>query len=122
MDGYRDLRPDGSVRSVGLDWTVPIVDGDIREAFELTETIMRLKLLKDGYVLWLSERETEAWSARWPCSTLRGRRICVEVDGNGLHDLSVDGRAGECDAGELQACVADHLPPAARRFWPTWET
>jgi len=79
-----------------------------------------------GYTLWLSEGDTEQWatrpSASWPCSTLRGRRLAVSVDSNGLCDLTIDGRHDtDCDPNELAAVVADHLPKPMRHLWPTWE-
>lgn len=86
---------------------------------------MRIKAHDHGYTLWLSARDTHAWAtrpgSRWPCSTLADHRVVVEVDRNGLCGLAIDGRDGDCDGNELDAIVSDHLPPAARRFWPTWE-
>ena len=87
---------------------------------------MRFRGEPQGYTLWLSARETEAWAlrpyARWPCSTTAGHRLVIRVDRNGLWDLSLDGRSdrGEIDGTELDAIVADHLPKSHRHLWPVW--
>jgi len=83
-----------------------------------------------SYTLWLSARETEDWATKpgavWPCSTLRWRSLCVEVDSNGLCGLRVSGPEPENPdlgaGGELEALVADHLPAALRHLWPCWES
>jgi len=78
------------------------------------------------YTLWLSARDTYDWAhkpgARWPCSTLSDHRAMVQVDTNGLCDLTIDGKdEGDIDGNELDAIVADHLPLALRHLWPCWE-
>ena len=86
---------------------------------------MRIKGSADGYAMWLSARDTYDWAhkpgAAWPGSTLANKRVVVSVDSNGLYDLTIDGREGDCDGNELSAIVADHLPKAYRHMWPTWE-
>ena len=79
----------------------------------------------DGYTLWLSAADTEAWArkpgAAWPCSTLAGHAVRVDVDSNGLCGVAVDGRDGaDVDGAELDAIVADHLRDGLRHLWPTW--
>jgi hypothetical protein len=78
-----------------------------------------------GYTLWLSADDTYNWATRphksCPCSTLRGSRLVVQVDSNGLCDIAIDGKLGDCDGTELDAIVSDHLPPALRHLWPVWE-
>jgi hypothetical protein len=81
-----------------------------------------------GYTLWLSARDTYDWArkpgAAWPCSTLEDHRVMVQVDSNGLCDLTIDGRSpadnADIDGTELNAIVADHLPANYRHLWPTW--
>ena len=79
------------------------------------------------YSLWLSARDTENWATRpdtrWPLSSVRGSRVVVCVDSNGLCDLAIDGQSDtDCDGSELEAIVADHLPARLRHLWPCWET
>jgi len=60
--------------------------------------------------VWISADETYEWARRWPCSELSGHRIRASFDSGGLFDLAIDGReAPDVPAGELSACVADHL-------------
>ena len=63
----------------------------------------------------MSANDTRAWAnkpgARWPCSTLSGRRFFAEFDSFGdLIDLSIDGGRGDqdCDGGEFNAIVDDY--------------
>jgi hypothetical protein len=74
---------------------------------------MRLNMRTSSVSLWLSANDTKSWAnragARWPCSQLAGHRIFAEFDSHGLCDLTIDGRYGDCDAHEFNACVADHL-------------
>jgi hypothetical protein len=78
-----------------------------------------------GYTLWLSATDTWLWARKpgaiWPCSTLSNNRLMVMVDRNGLCDLTINGRDGDCDGNELDACVADHIPDDCKHLWPTWE-
>ena len=78
-----------------------------------------------GYTLWLSASDTEAWArkpgAAWPCSTLRGHSVRVDVDANGLYACTLGGKNADADGNELDACVADHLPADCRHLWPCWE-
>lgn len=78
-----------------------------------------------GYTLWLSANDTTRWAARpgagWPCSQLRGKRLCVVADHSGIVDLTINGKSPDyLDSDELTACVADHLNPIASRFWPSY--
>jgi hypothetical protein len=83
-----------------------------------------------GYALTLSESETYDWAHRagnlWPCSTLSGFSLLIEVDSNGLCGLETrdsDDVAIErdVDGNELDAIVSDHLPPEYRHLWPCWQ-
>lgn len=90
---------------------------------------MRLSVYDGFYVLSLSARETEAWATRpggvWPCSTLRGKRLRVTVDTNGICDYAINGRqptAETIDRHELEAIVADYTAGTnAAKYWPRWE-
>lgn len=71
-------------------------------------------IICDSFVkLWISARETGEWAHRpgacWPGSTLAGKRLFAEFDGNGLVDLAVNGRSTDCDAHELNAITSDFL-------------
>lgn len=72
----------------------------------------------------LSAEDTYRWATRagasWPCSQLRGNRVAVTVDRNGLCDLSFNGRDADIDGNELDAIVSDHLPADLRHLWPVW--
>jgi hypothetical protein len=83
-----------------------------------------------GYALTLSEFETFEWAHRagklWPCSSLSGFSLTVEVDSNGLCGLTtIDEYDIECeldvDGHELDAIVSDHLPSEYRHLWPCWQ-
>jgi len=82
-----------------------------------------------GYALALSESETYDWAHRagklWPCSTLSGFSLTIEVDSNGLCGLETRDSDDvvielDVDGNELDAIVSDHLPPEFRHLWPTW--
>ncbi len=80
---------------------------------------------RDNYTLWLSAQETDDWRSRpgaaWPCSTIRGRRLYVAVDSNGIFDFTVGGKYDDdIDGNELDAIVSDHLPADLRHLWPVW--
>jgi len=78
------------------------------------------------YMLNLSAEEIEKWSTKpgqiWPCSTLRGHRLWVYVDQNGLCDIRIDGKydTNYIDENELMACISDHLPDNCKHLWPVW--
>ena len=64
----------------------------------------------------LSARDTDEWASKpgaaWPCSTLAGHRIRVEISGGDLVDITVDGKdsdkfGGDVDGVELDAILAD---------------
>ena len=81
---------------------------------------------ENSYVLKLSADNTWQWARRpgesWPCSTLAGKPVAVQVDSNGLCDLWGKGLdTDDVDGNELDAIVADHLPESHRHLWPTWE-
>ena len=88
---------------------------------------MRISKRDNGYVMWLSARDTHAWAnkpgAVWPCSKLAGHRLMVEVDRNGLFGLTFDGHEENVglSESELIAIVTDHLPKGLKHLWPTWE-
>jgi hypothetical protein len=78
-----------------------------------------------GYSLNLSSNETYEWAhksgAAWPCSTLSGSRLRVDVDSNGLCDIAIDGQCPDgVDGTELDAIVSDHLKKEAHHLWPCW--
>ena len=74
---------------------------------------MRMKDQGNAILLWLSASDTEQWATRshasWPCSTLRGKRLFAAFDRNGIYELSIDGKEGDCDSHELNAICADHI-------------
>lgn len=75
---------------------------------------MRTLIQKDGFVLWLSARDTHDWAhqphSAWPCSTISDKRLTVVFDANGLCDLSINGRdADNIDGAELSAMVSDFM-------------
>jgi hypothetical protein len=82
-----------------------------------------------GYILTLSESEIYDWAHRagklWPCSTLSRISLSIEVDSNGLCGLetrdSDDVIELDVDGNELDAIIADHLPPEYRHLWPCWQ-
>lgn len=78
---------------------------------------MRLQDHGTSIGVWISARETSDWARRWPCSTLRGRRLFAGFDRSGLVELSVDGKDApdDLDAHEFNACTSDFL---ARRLKP----
>jgi hypothetical protein len=97
---------------------------------------MKLFINQTGYQLFLTAQETEDWATRpgaeWPCSTLRGRRVRVDVDANGLNDYAIDGghnvylgedmEPQEPDEEELRAIVGDFTENTdAVGFWPLWK-
>lgn len=68
----------------------------------------------EGFVhLWISARETSDWARRWPCSTLRNRRVFAAFDRGGLVDFAIDGRNApdDLDATEFNAMSSDFLAP-----------
>jgi hypothetical protein len=76
-------------------------------------TKMRKQITETGVKLWLSANETWQWAnsegERWPCSQLAGSRLFAEFDRNGLCDLAIDGKSGDCDANEFSAIASDFL-------------
>jgi hypothetical protein len=70
----------------------------------------------------ISGRETSDWARRWPCSTLRGKRVRADFDTNGLLDLALDGGRGaqDCDAHELNALVSDFVARRMSREHPCY--
>ena len=80
---------------------------------------------RTGVKLWLSARDTYNWAtkpgASWPCSQLRGLRLFVDYDRNGLCDIAINGKSGDCDANELNAIVADFLRPVLSVNHPCYD-
>lgn len=70
---------------------------------------MRVQITGNRIKLWLSASDTAIWARRWPCSTLGGKRLFAEFDSNGLCDLTINGRDGDCDGNEFDAITADFL-------------
>ena len=82
---------------------------------------MRIKATNGGYKLWLSGQDTSNFARQWPCSTLGGEAVFIEVDSNGLCDARVTNvKTDDIDGRELEAIVGDMLPPAYREYWPVW--
>lgn len=86
---------------------------------------MRISGNNTAYNLYLSAEDTYNWAhwpgAKWPCSTVAGKRLSVQVDNNGLVDYQLDYRYGTVNGDELKAVVSDFLPPLFRHLWPVWE-
>jgi hypothetical protein len=74
---------------------------------------MRICINPSSVKLWLSSNDTYEWAHRdghaWPGSSLIGRRLFAEFDSNGLCDLTIDGKSGDCDVNELNAITSDFL-------------
>ena len=87
---------------------------------------MRISGSGKGYTLWLSASDTYDWTHRagaaWPGSRLNGGRLKVQVDRNGICDVTINGKMGDVPREELEAIVSDHLPAQFRHLWPVWET
>lgn len=86
---------------------------------------MQFKGNGNGYTMKLSAWDIQQWvtcpTAAWPCSTLRGNRLVVDVDDNGLLDMTVNGtHYADIDGNELDAIISDHLPESHRHLWPVW--
>ena len=82
---------------------------------------MRIKATTGGYKLWLSRQDTSNFARQWRCSTLGGEAVFIEVDKNGLCDARVTTvKSDDINGYELEAIVADMLPPAYREYWPVW--
>lgn len=66
---------------------------------------------KNNCRAWLSASDTEGWATRpgksWPCSTVGGHRIMVEISNGDLVDFTIDGKSGDVDGHELDAILAD---------------
>jgi hypothetical protein len=86
---------------------------------------MKIIETSGGYIMRLSANDTWNWAHRpgalWFFSTLANRTVRLDVDGNGLCGLLVDGRGDNVNSDELSACVGDHLPAHLRHLWPCWE-
>ena len=75
---------------------------------------MRFKDSGNAITIWLSARDTVEWATRpgaaWPCSTLRGKRLCADFDMSGLIDLTINGKDGaDCDCHEFNAITSDFI-------------
>jgi len=85
---------------------------------------MRIEIGPQGFDLWLSARDTEAWASRpgevWPCSELAGRRVYVCFDSNGLCNLAVDGKDWDGDSNELSALVSDRVESKLNKEYPCY--
>lgn len=75
---------------------------------------MRKTGTKNECRAWLSARDTEDWANRpgssWPCSTLAGKKVFVEVSRGDLVDIRVNGSinaADNVDGHELDAILQD---------------
>lgn len=71
--------------------------------------IGRVRVSACGVTVTVSAAETAEWARRWPCATLRGRRVSAEFDSGGLVDLAIDGHAAkdDIDGCEFDAIIAD---------------
>ena len=74
---------------------------------------MRVAIQPSSVSVLFSAKDTYEWATRpghaWPCSQLSGNRVVASFDSNGLTDLSINGKDGDCDAVELTAICADAL-------------
>ncbi len=81
---------------------------------------MKTKLTSSNTVkVWISAAETYQWAhkqgAKWPCSTLEGRKLYAHFAENGdLLDVTIDGREpdpnrGDIDGQEFNALMSDFL-------------
>lgn len=63
--------------------------------------------------LWLSRNDTYNWANRpgkaWPCSTLSGKSLFVELDKGDLVDIRINGHMGDCDSHELSCIIEDFI-------------
>lgn len=63
----------------------------------------------------LTPEDTEAWATRpgnqWPCSTLRGQGIAIELRNGDLISITADDTE-RIDGHELNACLNDTLEAA----------
>ena len=88
---------------------------------------MRIKIVENAVMVWLSASDTYAWAHRsgaaWPGSTLSGNRLFAAFDSNGLYDFTVNGRddEGETSADELSAICADHLARNLPKNHPAYD-
>ncbi len=66
-------------------------------------------------IITLTPEDTEEWATRpgkvWPCSTLRGQGIRVELRNGDLITIDADD-SESIDGHELNACLNDHLEAA----------
>lgn len=85
---------------------------------------MHLIIDDNSVQLWLSARETSEWAnrpgARWPCSQLSGKRLRAAFDRNGLVDVAINGRDGDCDASEFNAITSDYLAHRLPKTHPAY--
>lgn len=69
---------------------------------------MKTQIGLNSFAIWISADETYNWANRWPCSTLRNKRVKAEFDTNGLVDYSVNGKYCEdMDSHEFNALISD---------------
>ncbi len=88
---------------------------------------MKVRISGDQVTLWASANDTYEWARRpfkrWPSSALSGHRFMATFDGNGLCDLTIDGRHNggpEVTADELSAICADLLQEKLSKDHPVW--
>ncbi len=85
---------------------------------------MRLQDNGDSIALWVSANDTYDWAhkvnASWPCSALSGHRFFMAGDSNGLLEFTIDGKDGDVDAHEFNACVSDMLDGKIPEDHPCW--
>lgn len=85
---------------------------------------MILNIAPGQVILKLSARDTQNWAERpgaaWPCSTLAGKRFVACFDRNGLCDLTINGRYGNCDGHELNAITCDFLRHSLPKDHECW--
>jgi len=79
---------------------------------------MRMQGKKGNCRIWLSADDTHRWAHRpgssWPCSSLSGRHLRADIQGDNLVDLTINGKYGDCDGHELDAILADFGARGAR--------
>ena len=65
--------------------------------------------------IWASDNDTYKWANRsgnsWPCSTISGKRLFIQLDKGDIVDLTVNGKQDNntIDGWELSAFISDIL-------------
>lgn len=72
----------------------------------------------------LTPEDTYAWAHRdghaWPASELSGKRLYVSFDANGLCQIQIDDKDGDCSVNELNAITSDYLKSRLPKDHPAY--